>query len=286
MYKILIFLSFFISNAFAQQPVQVFWPFSLGANQATVIRTLIDNANKNQNKYLFVLINKQGASGVIAAQATLNSSKLAIFANTSSFYLTPLLTKDAYDVDQFNILSKMCIDRPLVLFSKNISKLGPEEITISVTPNTIQALLPSSIQKNVSTFKYIEVPFKVGGDGTIAMLSGVVDASVDWLGSSNNIITPTNGVKIVGITGTKRINNLPLLPGTDRLVADIFMFLPKTVETSTHKELHQIFQEALNDQTAIPCENDFGKQVTTDFNSIGKIHNDNKVKWKKIVSPN
>lgn len=284
MKKLLLLLTFITNNVFAQQSVQVFWPFSLGANQATMIRTMIDNANKNQNKYQFILINKQGAGGTLAASSTLTSTKLAILANTSSFYLTPLLSKEAYDVDQFTVLARMCVDRPLVLFSKNISKLSASEITISVTPNTIQALLPMTIQSVVPNFKYLEVPFKIGTDGTVAMMSGVVDASVDWLGSSSNIITPTNGVKVVGITGIKSINNFQLLPGTENLVADIFLFLPKNVDQYIQLELHQIFQDSLNDQTEIHCKNDFGRQVKTDSSVTNKIHLDNKNKWKKLTS--
>lgn len=284
MKKLLLLLAFIATNAIAQQNVQVFWPFSLGANQATMIRTMIDNANKKQNKYQFVLINKQGAGGAIAANAAMTSHTPAIFANTSSFYLTPLFNKESYDVDQFNVMARMCVDRPLVLFSKTITKLGQNEITISVTPHTIQALLPMTIRSNIESFKYLEVPFKVGTDGTLAMMSGVVDASVDWLGSSNTVITPTNGVKIVGITGTKRINNLALLPGTENLVADIFLFLPKNVDQNTYKELHQVFQDSLNDQTELPCNNDFGRQVKTDFNMLDKIHTENKNKWKKLAT--
>jgi tripartite-type tricarboxylate transporter receptor subunit TctC len=281
---LLLLIVFLYTNAFSQTAVQVIWPFSLAANQANVIRTLIDNANNNQSKYHFILINKPGAGGLIAANATLTSTKPTIFANTSSFYITPLLSKDSYDVDHFAILSRMCVDRPLVLFSKNITKLGQDEITISVTPNTIQSLLPRVVQNSMETFRYREVPFKVGTDGTLAMLGGIVDASVDWLGSSASIITPNNGVKIVGITGKKYINNLPLLPGTENLTADIFLFLPKTADAKLNKEFHQIFQEALNEKTESFCKNDFGRQVETDFNTIDKLHLYNKHKWKKLTS--
>lgn len=286
MKKLLILLSMFISTAFASETVQVVWPFALGNNQANLIRVLIDNANKNQNKYQFIFVSKQGAGGAIAANTVL-SGKTMIFANSSSFYLTPLFTKDAYDVDSFNILSRMCVDRPLVIFSKNYSKLeSNKEITISMTPATIQALVPKVINQKNPSFRYLDVPFKSGPEGTLAMLSGVVDASVDWLGAYNSVVAPGNGVNVVGITGSRNINNLPLLPGTESLVGDVFLFLPNTIDPKIYRELYIIFNEAQNENSDMLCKNDFGKPIKTDISNFDKIHNDNKVKWKRFVSPN
>jgi tripartite-type tricarboxylate transporter receptor subunit TctC len=281
-----IYLLSISSTILASELVPVVWPFALGNNQSNIVRTLIDNANKNQNKYQFIFVSKQGAGGAIAANTVL-AGKTMIFANSSSFYLTPLFNKDAYDVDQFNILSRMCVDRPLVLFSKSFTKLEPnKELTVSMTPATIQALVPRVISQKNSSFKYLEVPFKSGPDGTLAMLSGVVDASVDWLGAYSSVVAPGNGVNVVGITGNRRINNLPLLPGTELLVGDVFLFIPTTVDSKTYRELYDIFNDAQNETSDMLCKNDFGRPIKTDLVSFERIHNDNKVKWKKFISPN
>jgi tripartite-type tricarboxylate transporter receptor subunit TctC len=155
-----------------------------------------------------------------------------------------------------------------------------------MTPATIQALVPRVISQKNSSFKYLEVPFKSGPDGTLAMLSGVVDASVDWLGAYNSVVSPGNGVNVVGITGARRINNLPLLPGTETLVGDVFLFIPSTVDNKTYRELYDVFNDAQNENSDMLCKNDFGKPVKTDISNFDKIHNDNKVKWKRFVSPN
>lgn len=284
MKKILLLCSFiFCSIVNAAETVEVVWPFALGNNQANIIRSMIDSANKNQNKYQFLFISKQGAGGVIAANAVLSSQKLALFANSSSYYLTPLLTKPAYDVDQFNVLSRMCVDRPLVMFSKSLTKLGSAEVTVSVTPATIQALVPKAVKQKVPSFNYLEVPFKSGPDGTMAMLSGVVDISVDWLGATSSVVSLTNGVNIVGITGARNVNGLPLLPGTENLVGDVFLFVPKTIDQNTYKELYNIFQDALGENSETFCKNDFGKQVKTEWNSLDKIHSENKIRWQKLI---
>lgn len=275
-----------MSSVFASETVSVVWPFALGNNQSNIVRTLIDNANKNQTKYQFIFVSKQGAGGAIAANTVL-SGKTMIFANSSSFYLTPLFNKDAYDVDQFTILSRMCVDRPLVIFSKTLTKLdSTKEITVSVTPATIQALVPRVINQKNNSFKYLEVPYKSGPDGTLAMLGGVVDASVDWLGAYNSVVSPGNGVNVVGITGARRINNLALLPGTEALVGDVFLFIPATVDGKTYRELYDIFNDAQNETSDMLCKTDFGRPVKTDISSFDRIHNDNKVKWKKFISPN
>jgi tripartite-type tricarboxylate transporter receptor subunit TctC len=271
-------------GAYATETVEVVWPFALGNNQANIIRVMIDNANKSQTKYQFVFVSKQGAGGIVAANYVLASTKTVIFANSSSFYLTPLFNKQGYEVDQFAILSRMCIDRPLVMFSKNINKLTDKEVTVSVTPATIQALVPLTIKQKTPSFRYIEVPFKSGPDGTIAMLSGVVDVSVDWLGASTSVVTSTNGVGIVGITGIRNINNLPLLPGTDSLTGDVFLFLPKSVDNIVYKELFAIFQNSQSDQSDTFCKNDFGRPTKTEWASVNKLHSENKTKWQKLAT--
>ena len=84
MKKILLLIALILVTALAQAQltVQVIWPFDPGANHASIVRALIDNANKTQNKYQFVFVNKSGAGGIIAANAVLNSTEL-IFLKVS-----------------------------------------------------------------------------------------------------------------------------------------------------------------------------------------------------------
>jgi hypothetical protein len=76
------------------------------------------------------------------------------------------------------------------------------------------------------------------------------------------------------------------LPGTELLVGDVFLFIPSTVDNKTYRELYDVFNDAQNENSDMLCKNDFGLPVKTDITSFERIHNDNKVKWKKFISPN
>ena len=67
--------------------VQVVWPFSPSSSQSVMARDLIESANKSQDKYQFVFINKPGAGGSIAANYTLNRPELTLMISSNSFWL-------------------------------------------------------------------------------------------------------------------------------------------------------------------------------------------------------
>ena len=74
----------------AQQTVTVLWPFNIGSNQAAYARAIIDQANTQQTKYRFVLENKPGAGGTIAARMVQGSHEITLLSMSSSFFIRPV----------------------------------------------------------------------------------------------------------------------------------------------------------------------------------------------------
>ena len=72
----LIFLVFSTVTFSAPKQVPIVWPFSIGSNQVNFIRTIIDDANKKQDKYNFYVEFKPGAGGTVAAQYVENHKAL------------------------------------------------------------------------------------------------------------------------------------------------------------------------------------------------------------------
>ena len=62
----------FIDTTIAAEKIEVLWAFNIGSNQANSVRLILDNANKAQSKYNFILLPKSGAGGTIAANTVEN----------------------------------------------------------------------------------------------------------------------------------------------------------------------------------------------------------------------
>jgi tripartite-type tricarboxylate transporter receptor subunit TctC len=286
MKKLLLLIALIFSlNVSAGEIIQVVWPFALGNNQGNHIRTLVENANKVQEKYTFVFINKQGAGGTVAVNTVLNSNKTTILAMSSSFYLTPLITKDSYNVDKFLMLSLMCVDRPLAIYSKKLNSLDTDNIIFVGGAVGMQALVPKLLLQAVPSMKITQVPFKTGPDASLAMIGGHIDASVDFLGAYSTIVSPGSGVKVLGVTGQRNvINKVPTIPGTEHLVGDLLLFVPSNIDTVLHRELYHIFNSSQDENTDMYCKNDYGKPVKAEFENLSKINELNKSKWKKMTA--
>jgi len=289
MKKILLLIALILVTALAQAQltVQVIWPFDPGANHASIVRALIDNANKTQNKYQFVFVNKSGAGGIIAANAVLNSTELTLLANSSSFYTAPYLLKESYDTDQFKIITEICSDRPLAVYTKNLNIFNgnKKEVTVGIVPGTVFSLLTNIINRNENGVKILEIPYKGTNQSLIDLLSNNLDANVNWLSVSNS----QQDLKILGITGKKSVARIPTfqsqkIKGLDELVVDLFIFTNSKISVDIQKELYQILTSSHNTQTNQLCESDFGVVTKPNFNSLDKIHKENKERWKNLTS--
>ena len=74
----------------AQTSVPLVWPFAPGSNQANFARAIVEEANKQQTKYVFHFENKPGAGGSIAANYVANYNGIALLTSSSSFFVRPV----------------------------------------------------------------------------------------------------------------------------------------------------------------------------------------------------
>jgi tripartite-type tricarboxylate transporter receptor subunit TctC len=288
MKKILSLLLFTITfNVNATQTVQVFWPYTLGSNQATMARTLVDNANKIQDKYQFIFVMKPGAGGIIAVNSTLNSPGLNIIVHSSSFYTVPYNMKDSYDVDKFTVVTEVCVDRPLAVYSKKLTVLTGhnKELSAGITPGGVLSLVPKLINKNSTNVKLFEVSYKGATDSTVDLLSGILDTTVDWLSSYR---TQSN-LNILGITGKRSLAGAKTfqsqgIKGLDTLVTDVLVFAPKGTDDTVLRELNAILNESNADKLATLCQDDFGRVSKPSMVKASTIHQENKQKWHSLLS--
>jgi tripartite-type tricarboxylate transporter receptor subunit TctC len=237
--------------AHASQSVSVVWPFNIGSTQANYARALITEANKNQNKYTFVLENKKGAGSSIAANYVVNSKQPAVMAATSSFFIRPNFFPDSsHQIDQFQPLMVQCAV-PMIVVSKRYQSFNEistdQRITIGVSGlGTTTHLLTADLQKkyaNIQTIAYTGTmePIK-------DVLGGNLDMAVGFPGELKSFID-AGQLNVMGISGTKSLPGMPLLSAqgfatSSQVINTHFLTVPKTLSESTTNEWREIFLQA------------------------------------------
>jgi len=269
----------FLSNTFATTEVQVYWSQSIVNAQAQLFKKFIDNANKSQNKYQFVIVHKPGAGGSIAANQVLNSNKLALFGISSTFYVRPYVTKDSHDPEKFSMMNRLCIDKPMAFYSKkNKIQTG---MSVGLAPGVAE-IVPILLNKNNPSLNLLSIPYKTTAEATIAMFGGHTMASIDFYGNASNIMRPD--ISILGLTGKRSINGIPTMHGLENLVIDLFLFAPKNIDPILYTEFHQIFKDAANDETDSLCKMDAGIPAKTSLSAMESLHKEYQEKWKQLTN--
>jgi len=229
---------------------------------------------------------RPGAGGIIAVNNALTSSGINLIAHSSSFYAIPYTMKETYDVDKFRLVTEICIDRPLAVYSKKFNSLvgRDKEISVGITPGGVLSLVPKIINKN-SNIKMFEVPYKGSADSTIDLMSGTLDTTVDWLSSYR---TQSN-LNILGITGKRSLAGAKTfqsqgIKGLDTLVTDVIVLAPSSTDEVVLREINVILNDNNKDGTVSLCQDDYGKTNKPSLDKATVIHQENKLKWHNFLS--
>jgi len=271
------------------QVVQMVYPFASGSAQANMVRLLIEAANQQQNRYQFVFTHRPGAGGAIGANYTAAASSLTVLATTSSFYIRPMMYYESHNVEQFRMISTICLHSPLALLSRKYSsatQFKNRTVTVGNNPGAITQLFTQILARNNPDIKFIEVPYKGTVEGVLDMLGGHIDAAAD-LGTDPAKLAP--GVSVAGITGTRSLPGMPSfasqqLRGVENLTVGYYIFVPATVDTETARTLNQILNAAATtDAVQQSCINQMGLVEITPFERIDQVNRATLARWQLIT---
>jgi tripartite-type tricarboxylate transporter receptor subunit TctC len=280
-----------MSVAYANsQVVQVIWPFAPGSTQAVMVRNLIESANQQQSKYQFVFVSKSGAGGTIAANYTLTAGSLTVLASTSSFYTRPLMYHESHDPEQFRIISAICLQSPLALFSRKYSTFNDiknNDVTVGINPGSVTQLFTRLLAQHNPELKFTDVPYKGTPESTTDMLAKHIDASIDLL-SVGTLARLTPDTAIIGVSGTRSLPGMPSMTslkvkGLDNLTNSYYIFLPRAVDVAVTQELNRIFNTAINPAVRESCSNERGLTELIPFDRTEKLHQTNQIQWRQIT---
>lgn len=273
---------------FAGTIIPVIWPFSNSSTNATMVRAIIDDANSQQQNYVFVFDHKPGAGGAVAVNHALSLNRPAILSHSSSFFIRPYLVREgSYDVNQFNILNVHCVAQPLALVSlkyKNIKDIPSQStLTVGMLPGSITQLVSS----NVNTAKdvaVLEVPFRGTPEITASILGGHIDMGVVFL---SGLLNPN--LNVLGVTGKTNYNNYKTFKSQqilnfDDIVVDFFMLTNKNTDPTITRDLNSIMLKAVDSvKHKAYCQADFGQPSNLTGKDAAMYFNKTHSFWKTTV---
>lgn len=244
-----------------REEISIVWGFNIGSNQANTLRIMAEELNKSQNKYRFVVVNRPGAGGTIAANSVTASPENTVVGMSSSFIIRPYFEKgqSTHNLDNFLPVFVQAEGAPLFLLSgkyKNIKEIiNTKNATIGVSGiGSISHLAASEIIKLNPTITVIN--FKSMGDAAIAAAGGHVDAAIAFYIDSKGLIDDKR-LNMLGYTGNQTVLGLRGLefknfglPESRRLTANYAIFASRNMSPERFRELNTLFA-SVNQRPAV-----------------------------------
>ena len=280
--------------ATAAETIDILWAFNIGSNQANTVRYIIDEANSQQNKYKFILINKPGAGGTIAANHVLQNPDNTLVAMSSSFFIRSVSNpKNSHDLDKFQTILVQATGAPLVLVSKKYQSLSEvmqqKNATIGVSGvGSISDMIATQLKGSNLTLNVVQ--FKGMVDATVAAAGGHVDTAVTYAVDAQPFID-SGDLKILAYTGNNDISSYKNLTfeaqgikGLDNLTANYAIFSSKELSESKAKELYSILSKANSTmKVAESYDKDLLTPVKIDYDRSKDWYDSQRKYWQDLA---
>jgi len=205
MLKILamLMLSLISSSVAAKEIVSIVYAFSPSDTMANYGRTLVDEANRIQNRYTFLFETRPGAGNSIAANYVLKTPN-TILMSTGAFFVRPnFYPNESYDVKKFRTLMLQCKSSMSVASNKFQSWEeipSNEKLNIGISGlGVVSHLIATQI---VSKYPNAQlVPYKSTSDSLIAVANGQLDLIIGFVREQENWKDSKYKLTILGTTG-------------------------------------------------------------------------------------
>lgn len=250
-----IFFALFAVASMAKENVTIVYSWTAADGPANYSRTIIEEANRLQNKYNFVFDTKPGAGGSIAANHVRNTPN-TILATASAFFVRPnFFPNESHDLSSYKEIYLQCT-APMAITAVKYKTWADvpkdQALTIGVSGlGTTTHLFASQIQTQYP--KLTVIPFKSTSESLLSVASGNTDLHVAFLGEVETWGADNNKFKrlnVLGISGSTRVRGFPTLTsqGFGRAVADIsvpfHLVVPTSMPDTKFKEWRDILVQA------------------------------------------
>jgi tripartite-type tricarboxylate transporter receptor subunit TctC len=271
-------------SASARQPVNIVWPFAIGAPMANSLRLIAEEANREQNTYTFYVETRPGAGGTIAAKYVLDYKGLALLAGSSSYFTRPqFYPDDSYNIADFTPVYIQCAGQPFVIVSSKYHNLyeiqQQKSLTIGVSMGSLTEANARELQTLLPDSKLTFIGYQNSLQPTQEMIAGDLDLNVDLPALLEQWVD-AGKVNVIGASGTTQYKKLPTWysqghKGFANLVSNYQLVAPAKTDPRTVRELHKIISQAAKNTPAVAelYTRDRCTRVELDFDQTGKTYN-------------
>jgi tripartite-type tricarboxylate transporter receptor subunit TctC len=278
------------SNHVAASPINVniVWSFPASVSVLNYTRTIIQQANQDQNKYFFTLDIKPGAAGSIAARHTLQEArnkKLTILATTDAFFVRPYLYKNpGYSFEDFSMLYQVA-QVPLALVAKKGRKsddiMKNPHVTLSIIgPGSFTHAMAEQI-KQTDPDKIILVGYVGTREAVKDVIGGDLDLAFDFVSS----VIGDDKVEILGTTGNKNISGHKTLSDLNKnynnfaqMNMGIFYLYPNQISPKVADEIKTVMIRAQTNNIA------FSNALKFDYGFVGDVSGNQQKLYQKRIN--
>jgi tripartite-type tricarboxylate transporter receptor subunit TctC len=238
------------STAWAQTVISIVWPFGMGDTQAQYSRSLVEELNRTQNKYKFVLENRPGAGATIGAK-WVGANSNAVLSTSTAFFVRPnFYPEESHRVADFQPLMTQCA-APMLIVSKRYQtwqQISPDQaVSIGISGlGATSHLMATQIKKKYPNA--VIVPYKGTREASIDAISGNLDMSVAFLGEVEGFLDKKD-LYALGITGSHSVRKIPTLEsqgfsGAGEIVNMHSLIVPRSMPTEQYQELRKLVTRA------------------------------------------
>ena len=237
-------------SSHAQQQISIVWPFGMGDTQAQYSRSLVEELNKNQKAYTFILENRPGAGATIGARHVASTPNSILSASTAFFVRPNFYPEESHTVADFRPLMTQCA-APMVIVSKRyrnwneVDKSKSINIGISGLGATSH-LMAMEIVKRYPNAQ--PVPYKGTREASMDVIAGNIELSVAFLGEVEGFLDKGD-LYALGISGRRVVRGVSTLEsqgfaGIGEVVNMHSLQVPRSMSDAQYNELRAMVVEA------------------------------------------
>jgi tripartite-type tricarboxylate transporter receptor subunit TctC len=251
------------AQSFPAKPIRIVVPFGPGSATDTITRMLTEKAGKSLGT-TFVVENKPGANGLIAAREVVGAPKdghTIIVSSNSAHAANQYLYKNlGYDpVEDFAPITGLTTNPHVLVVRANLPVKDLKELIrygkenpgkLNFGAGNTGSLANASLVKSLGGFTAVEVSYKSQPAAVIDLLGGSIDfLSVDYFIVNEHIRAGT--LRALAVTSKTRLKSLPDVPTVSETLPGyelngwIAAFAPAGTPADAIDKLNKAFAEVI-----------------------------------------
>jgi len=284
-----------MSGAWAKETITVVYAFSISDTMANYSRTLIEEANRIQTKYNFILEAKPGAGGSVASRHVQNNPG-TILATSGAFFVRPnFFPNESHKLEDFR---ELLVQTSAPMSASSVKykswKDIPADAPLNIGVSGLGVVSHLSAVQIMTKFPNANiVPFKSTTDALLSMLGGNLDIAIGFMGEQEKWAdqkTPDGkSVTILGITGPRSVNNR--LTYVSAGFSQVFtrmnnpnhIVAPRSMPEAQFKELREILYKASKAKSVTQTYDvDFGVAIDVPTDKLDAWYTEQSEHWAKV----